>query len=198
MDNGTLKALETERKTTDSLELYRFVFLRYLEAASNLIELKEEAAYVDCMKKVVEDGWSFTDQDFTEKEERSVLGGKILYYRYGIDYSRDSIENAIIQFWAEMKAAELQEKLLWESLVTSVQNADANNDCPEWGVVWYDMDAVEQHHLILDDDLALERVHHYIAELQRLDRMPLPPYSQEASFSLHSHSLSTVAPFSLQ
>ncbi|MDO5451693.1 MAG: hypothetical protein Q4F56_01230 [Candidatus Saccharibacteria bacterium] len=198
MDNGTLKALETERKTTDSLELYRFVFLRYLEAASDLIELKEEAAYVDCMKKVVEDGWSFTDRDFAEKEELSVLGGKILYYRYGIDYSRDSIENAIIQFRAEMEAAELQEKLLWESLVTSVQNADANNDCPEWGIAWYDMDAVEQHRLILDDDLALERVSHYIAELQKTDKIPLPPYSQEVSFGLHCHGLGTVASFSLR
>lgn len=198
MDNGTFEALETEGKTTDSLELYRFIFLRYLEAAGNLVELREEATYVDCVKKVIEDGWSFSDQDFTQKENLSVLGGKILYYRYGIDYSRDSMENAIIQFQANMKAAELQEKLLWGSLRATVQNTANKNDCPEWGIAWYDMDATKQRRLILDDDLALERIAHYIMELQKLDKMPLPPYGQEVSFGLHSHGLSTVAPFSLR
>lgn len=200
MDNSTFNfnAMEKEQEAETNLELYRFIFLRYLEAVSNLIELRTEAEYIDCIERTIAEGWSFTDPDFMQKEDQAVLGGKILYYRYGMDYSQKGIENAIIQFRADLTAAEMQEKVLWELLLTTVQRADSSCSHPEWGVVWHDEDAAAQHHLIIDDGLSLERVSHYTAELQKLNKMPLPPYSQEASFKLHSYGLSTVAPFSLR
>ena len=66
MDISTLKesGLVREGVWSSILEEYRFVFLRYLEIAKDLIALENEFEYIVALKRFIANGWIFNSQTY--------------------------------------------------------------------------------------------------------------------------------------
>ena len=193
-NNSTFEAMETKAK--EALERYRFIFLRYLEVAKTLIELKKEAERVLIMQEVLTLGWSFDTPALDYIEDQAVKAGNALYNRYDLIYSQEGFERAINQFHADLSVTEEQEESLWQALVKAVNQVDPQAAGSNYGRC---VDA-ETHraHIISAAPLALERIEHYQKELRNLSKPPAPPYVQETIFCSHYGRLADIAPFSLR
>ena len=190
MDISTLKesGLVREGVWSSILEEYRFVFLRYLEIAKDLIALENEFEYIVALKRFIANGWIFKDP---AEEPKAIEAGKVLLYRYGAEYSPIAFENAIAQFEAELSVSRAQEKILWQTLVQTVDKIDPVQDYPGYeilGRIWYD-DADNQHNLIIRDSASLDRINIYKSVLSEYSLIPLLPYSQEVTFRSYCGSL---------
>ena len=185
MDNSTLR-----------MERYRFLFLNYLGAAAKLAELKPALQHVNGLQRIIETGQRFENKEQIDLQYQTLVeAGKFLFKHYDLDYTKEGLERATAQFYAELDVAEANEKLLWKQLIRTVEDIVQKND---WNdeEPWFFNNSNKQHFLMLDtSNLAADRIYCYRKNLSNMHEAPLPPYALETVFLNLYEGLKDLTPF---
>ena len=194
-DYCTLETLDTEERAVATPEEYRFTFIRYLETAEQLLDLKGKARSIAGMQRIRTTGRLLGPPEAVKLQEKQALEAeKTLSRLYDIDYSSEGFERAKSQFDADLLTLKKQEQALWGDLVSVVDRIDVEG---EYGPcqVWLEDDAEAQRTLMVADETSTERVYCYRKCLRQFEKKPELPSTLEIVFTLTHGSLINSVPF---
>ena len=173
MSNSSLKTAVENKE-----ELYRFTFLRYLDAAEELLKLNQDFKDLEELIRAVD----FHLVNGYGKKMRSPATDKaeeMLYRRYDLKNNESGLYRAEEQFYAELTVAQRNEQLLWADLVSIVK------DC---NMFWYHDNAEAHRQLLIGNEVCFKRIYFYRRFLQDFNSDSCCPEKMENIFILeHGH-----------
>lgn len=194
MGKGNKAFWASERKNGEewsvSLEVYRRIFLDYLDVAEAKLELASVAPALKMVRQILEgqqSGVAFRDFEAAAAEK----AGDFLRYRYGMEFSHAGLRMALEQFDAEQMTLQLREIAQWQMLMSAIEsiNEAEAGGCSDWNVIWCENGSEQQRKLLNSDSRAADRVRHYRKTLSDFEEKPLPPYTQETLFVAHGSAI---------
>ena len=199
MDDSTLKTLDANerRSVIETVERYRFVFLKYLEAAKELNDLREQTEVVADMNGIWGVGRLLGPPEEVDLQESQALKAEeVLSRLYELDSTHEGFERAQNQFEANLMVSTRLEQSLWEELSVAIGQIDIEavyGDCEPQ--IWIESDPEAQRKLIIDDKNAEVRIQYYRKHLRNFYEKPDLPSTLEIAFSLARGSLINAVPF---
>ena len=201
MSGGYFKALEMENEEELLQERYRYTFLRYLKAASELLELEEGYQHVANLKEISETGRSFdSEEEISYQKNEATTVGKMLHNRFDYDYSSEEFSPVLMKLKAELLVARRLEAMLWGELLEILEKIRVERQADEMEFhAWFFANEVNNHSLMLvGDGLVHDRIKFYEKELEKLDDDPPLPADLETVFLISYDVLLCIIPFSLK
>ena len=186
-----------ERSFNSNLELnlatakYRYarVFLDYLDAAKQLLEMQNSLPAIEPARELLNTG-HYSGNDY---REASIKMERILDSRRNTGRQAEGLEYVVGRFDIDLELAKTAESRCWEALVKAVNAVPKDEN---WGVgPWFGGSMSKQRDLLIADDYAADRIRCYQKKLSdTLYEYTPSPDSLEVDFRLSFGKLIYTVP----